>query len=99
PRQPHRVAHRLDGFVLADDAMMQFLFELDQPLALFGVSSVTGMPVSFETTWAMCSVRTSADAEPRLRFQRSVDCCNSFSFASCWDCRSDARSNCLREVE
>src|SRR5205823_13463832 len=32
--EPHRVADRLDGFVLADHALMQALLELGQALAL-----------------------------------------------------------------
>ena len=35
-REAHGVAHRLDGLVLADDALVQPLLHLDQPLALLG---------------------------------------------------------------
>ena len=62
------------------------------------VSSVTGMPVSFDTTWAMCSVRTSAEPEPRSRRQRSCAVSSSFALASCCACRSLLRSKFLREL-
>ena len=34
--EAHGVAHRLDRLVLADDALVQPLLHLDQPLALLG---------------------------------------------------------------
>ena len=54
------LAMAVDGLVLADDALVQALLEVQQPRLLALEHLVDGMPVHFETTAAMSSSVTSS---------------------------------------
>jgi hypothetical protein len=55
-----RPSRRLDRLLLADDALVERVLHVEQPLGLLLRDARDGMPVHIATTWAISSSSTSA---------------------------------------